>query len=309
MLSIQRDILLAPFSTFKIGGRADYFVSVTTSTELIEAIEYATNNGLKTFVFSGGSNLLISDAGFRGIVIRIANKSMRKSGFDMIVDAGASLLTLVTEANTVGFAGIERLAGIPGSVGGAIRGNAGAFGTEIEGVVSSVKVYDRKLEKLREFNRKDGMFRYRASFFKDHPEFVILSAKLRFEEGKKEDLERISRETITKREAKHPQNALCAGSFFMNPEVTDETLRSEFAKDTGKLPKDAKLPAGWLIDQAGLRGKKIGGAEVSQIHPNYLINTGTATAEEVLLLAGVVKQRVRTELGIQLMEEVQLVGF
>ena len=309
MLSIQREVPLAPFSTFRIGGPADFFASVTTTPELIEALEYATVNDLKTFVFSGGSNLLIADRGFRGLVIRVANTAARVTGRDIYADAGAALIDIVRLAESHGLAGMEKLAGIPGSLGGAIRGNAGAFGMEIQNVVVSVKVYDRKTKAPREFLLKDCAFEYRASFFKSHPELVILSTQLRFAAGEEALLRRIADETIATREAKHPQSARCAGSFFMNPEVTDEKLREEFAHETGKTPKDGKLPAGWLIDHAGLRGKKIGGAQVSPLHPNYIVNTGHATAEEVIMLASVVKQRVRSELGIQLREEVQLVGF
>ncbi|MFA9262455.1 MAG: UDP-N-acetylmuramate dehydrogenase [Undibacterium sp.] len=309
MLDIRRDVPLAPFSTFKIGGPADFFAGVTTAPELIEALEYAKKNDLKTFVFSGGSNLLIADRGFRGLVIRVANQSMRVAEDKLYADAGANLLDVVQLANSRGLAGMERLAGIPGSLGGAIRGNAGAFGGEIQDVVSSVKVYDRKQGKLREFMSRDCEFSYRNSHFKTHPELVILSAVLRLTEGNSAELIRIADTTMETREAKHPQSAMCAGSFFMNPEVTDETLRAEFTKDTGKAAKDAKLPAGWLIDHAGLRGKKIGGAQVSPMHPNYLVNTGTATAEDVMVLASVVKERVRTALDVQLREEVQLVGF
>lgn len=309
MLSIQREVSLAPFSTFRIGGPADFFVSVTTTAELIEALEYAVANNLKTFVFSGGSNLLIADHGFRGLAIRVANAAARVMGQDIYADAGVPLIDIVRLAESHGLAGMERLAGIPGSLGGAIRGNAGAFGTEIKDVVQSVKFYDRKEKKLKEFLARDCAFGYRQSYFKSHPELVIIFVQLRLAVGSVAELRRIADETIATREAKHPQNARCAGSFFMNPEVADEKLRAEFTRDTGKAPRDGKLPAGWLIDHAGLRGKKIGGAEVSPLHPNYIVNTGTATAEDVITLASVVKQRVRTELGVQLREEVQLVGF
>ncbi len=309
MLSIRRDVPLAPFSTFQIGGPADFFAGVTTAPELIEAIDYAMQNGLPTFVFSGGSNLLIADHGFRGLVIRIANAAVRFSGHDIYADAGANLFDLIQIANGRGLAGMERLAGIPGSLGGAIRGNAGAFGAELKDVILSVKAYDRERKTLREFSNRDCHFSYRDSYFKSHPEFIILSAQLRLAEGDPVALTGIADQTIRQREAKHPQDAKCAGSFFMNPEVSDAALREEFTKDMGKAPKDTKLPAGWLIDHAGLRGKKLGGAQISPLHPNYLVNTGTATAEEVIMLASLVKQRVRTELGVQLKEEVQLVGF
>lgn len=226
-----------------------------------------------------------------------------------MVDAGANLLVVVKAASAAGLAGMERLAGIPGSVGGAIRGNAGAFGMEIKDVVTQVKFYDRKAGKLREYSQAECQFGYRSSYFKSHPELVILSAEFTLWPGDAAELERINRETIGKREAKHPQHAKCAGSFFMNPTVEDRELHREFEKDTGLLSKSDKLPAGWLIDHVGLRGKVIGGAQVSPLHPNYFLNVGAATAEHVVMLASLVKQRVRTELGVELREEVQLVGF
>ncbi|NTW30409.1 MAG: hypothetical protein HGA33_03965 [Candidatus Moranbacteria bacterium] len=122
-------------------------------------------------------------------------------------------------------------------------------------------------------------------------------------------LRSIATKTIEEREAKHPQDAFCAGSFFMNPTVTDERLREEFRRDSGKEPKEDRLPAGWIIDQAGLRGRMIGHAKVSDLHPNYIVNTGGATAEDVLTLVSIVKMKVRNELDVQLFDEVQLVGF
>lgn len=309
MLSIKSHISLAPYTTFKIGGPAEFFVEVTTVSELIEALEHAKHNHLKTFVFSGGSNLLINDQGIKGLVIHVANASLRVQGEKIMTDAGTNLLSVVEAASKAGLAGMERLAGIPGSLGGAIRGNAGAFGMEIKDVVRAVKFYDCKEEKLREFSQAECQFSYRSSYFKTHPELVILSAELALHYGDKTELERINRETMANREAKHPQGVKCAGSFFMNPTVTNRDLHVEFEKDTGLESRNEKLPAGWLIDHVGLRGKKIGGAQVSPLHPNYFVNTGTATAENIIMLASVVKQRVRTELGVELKEEVQFVGF
>lgn len=309
MLTFQSEIALAPFTTFGIGGPAEYFVQVATLPELVEALEYAEKNQLPIFVFSGGSNLLIADKGIRGVVIRLDNKSARVHDQKVLADAGAELLTVVQLASEHGLAGMERLAGIPGSLGGAIRGNAGAFGMEIGQVIQRVKFYDREEEKIKEFSQSECQFAYRTSYFKTHPACVILSAELLLKPGVKHELQTINTDTIATREAKHPQSARCAGSFFMNPLVKDQSLHDEFFRDTGTLSKDGKLPAGWLIDHVGLRGKKIGGAQVSPKHPNYLINTGLATAEDVIMLASIIKQRVRTELDVLLREEVQYVGF
>lgn len=309
MLHIKRHIPLAPYSTFHIGGPADFFVEVTTVGELTEALAYARENKLRTFVFSGGSNLLIADGGFRGLVIKVSNEAMRLSHDQITADAGAELLSVVRLAAEHDLAGLERLAGIPGSFGGAIRGNAGAFGMEIGESVTSVKCYDRKSETLKEFSQGECQFTYRSSRFKTEPQYVILSAVLTLQPGNRTGLLQIMGETMAKREKKHPQTVKCAGSFFMNPVVNNEKLLEEFKKDIGMPSKDGKLPAGWLIDHVGLRGKKIGGAEISSLHPNYFVNTGKATAENIVMLASIAKQRVRTELGIQLKEEVQYVGF
>jgi UDP-N-acetylmuramate dehydrogenase len=127
--------------------------------------------------------------------------------------------------------------------------------------------------------------------------------------GDKEKIQKEIKETIEKRISVQPQGFSSAGSFFLNPVVTDEKLRQEFEKETGAKCKDNKIPAGWLIDQVGLRGKKIGGAMISEKHANFIVNTGNATAEDVIMLASIIKQKVRTKFGVQLVEEVKFLGF
>lgn len=309
MLHIRKNVSLAPFTTFHIGGKADYFVETSGALELAEAFEYAQTHHLLVRVLGGGSNVIFPDAGFRGLIVRILDGGTRISGQRASCGAGIKLFDIVRETVAAGLAGIERLAGIPGSFGGAIRGNAGAFGTEIGDVIVSVKVFIQETGMIKEYKQADCRFAYRTSVFKDNPNLIILSAEMRLAEGDRVALEKIIQETIVKREAKHPQDAKCAGSFFINPVVKDEKLREEFEKDTGMRVRDETLPAGWLIDFVGLRGKKIGGAMISDQHPNYLVNTGTATAEDVMMLASLVKTRVRDELGIRLRAEVQFVGF
>ena len=280
-------------------------------SELALGFERAAADHLPVYVFSGGSNTLFSDQGFQGLVIRILD-----GGFHLLENgrisagAGQSLSKVAFDCCEAGLAGMERLFGIPGSVGGAVRGNAGAFGADVASLVMSVKVLNKRTGMMKEYKKDECDFGYRHSLFKDHPELVILSAEFLLKPGGDPSvLKSVAKETQAMREAKHPQDAFCAGSFFMNPVVTDEHLREEFRHDSGKEPKGDRLPAGWVIDQVGLRGKTIGNAKVSEQHPNYIVNTGGATAEEVLTLISIVKQRVRDELDIQLQEEVQLVGF
>lgn len=309
MLTLRENVSLAPFTTFKIGGKARYYGEVSGTIELAEMFDYAEKHKLPLYVLGGGSNTLFSDKGFPGIVVRVMNGGVKILEQKMAIGAGIPLLDVVLAAKDASLQGIEKLAGIPGSFGGAIRGNAGAFGAEIGTFVTSVKALDRSTGMVHEYNREECGFGYRTSLFKKQPHLVVLSAEIKLLPGDIVVLDRVIKETIATREAKHPQAALCAGSFFMNPVVEDEQLLEEFKKDTGNPSKDGKLPAGWLIDHVGLRGKKIGGAQVSERHPNYLVNTGNATAEDILMLASLVKTRVRDELQVRLQEEVQCVGF
>ncbi|MBP7060494.1 MAG: UDP-N-acetylmuramate dehydrogenase [Candidatus Moranbacteria bacterium] len=309
MITLRENVPLAPLTTFRVGGQARYYAEASGAIELSETFDYAEKHHLPLYVLGGGSNVLFSDQGFSGIVVRVVDGGIKVTGDRMSVGAGMSLLTVVTTAKDAALQGIEKLAGIPGSFGGAVRGNAGAFGTEIGDVVISVKALDRHTGMVHEYDRAACDFSYRKSIFKTNPTLVVLSAELKLTAGDQSLLERIMRETMATREAKHPQNAKCAGSFFMNPSVRDEHLLQEFEKDTGQASRNSKVPAGWLIDHVGLRGKRIGGAEVSQKHPNYLLNTGTATAADIVTLASLIKTRVRDELRVKLQEEVQYVGF
>lgn len=309
MLQIKKNIPLAQFSTFRIGGKADFYVTAITPQEVAEAVEYAEQQKMPLYILGGGSNVLFSDKGFRGLIIHINDGSIHIDGPRVSAGAGAILHEVVQKAAAANLAGLERLAGIPGSFGGGVRGNAGAFSMEIGDRVVLVKIYDKHSSLVREFSHDECQFTYRSSIFKLQPHLLIISAELRLEPGNQIELEKIIKETIAQREAKHPQDALCAGSFFMNPVVEDNHLREEFEKDNLTSLRGDKLPAGWLIDHVGLRGAQIGGAMVSMRHPNYILNTGNAKAEDIIMLASMVKMRVRDQLGVQLKEEVQLVGF
>lgn len=309
MVTVKKNMPLAPLTTFHIGGMAEYFAETTGALELAEAFEYAEEHDIPVRILGGGSNVIFPDAGFPGLIIRMRDGGIQVSGEKILCGAGVSLFDVVRAAGAAGLSGIERLAGIPGSLGGAVRGNAGAFGTEIGDKVATVKVFIQDTGMVKEYKRDMCGFGYRTSVFKKNPDLIILSAEIRLTPGNPDELERIANETVATREAKHPQDVRCAGSFFINPVVKDEKLRREFEKDTKMPPKGDTLPAGWLIDHTGLRGKKIGGAMISDKHPNYLVNTGGATAEDVMMLASLIKTRVRDELGVKLREEVQFVGF
>jgi UDP-N-acetylmuramate dehydrogenase len=309
-LKIQKDTPLAPLTTFRIGGNALVYVQVESVSEIVEAIEYAKHHQIPALLLGGGSNILFSDKGFPGIVIHIVGTASTLSHQKLTASAGANLLDVILSLEEVGLAGMERLSGIPGTLGGAVRGNAGAFGSEISEFLVSVTAVNLRTGIVKNFTKDECQFGYRESFFKKEKDWAIVNAEFFLTTtAPSEHLATIRKETMAARESKHPQDAWCAGSFFMNPAVRNQELLDEFQKDNGYPTKNGKLPAGWLIDHVGLRGKKIGGAQVSPHHPNYIINTGNATASDVVMLASLIKTRVRDELGVRLQEEIQIVGF
>lgn len=312
MLNIQKNISLAKHTTFRIGGPARFFVEVKSENELVEALKYAKDNKLNFFILGGGSNVLVSDKGFDGIVIkcRIMDYELKIVEDGGIIEAGSGvpLSKVVRESINSGLGGLEWAAGIPGTIGGAVRGNARAFGRDIGMTVESVKAVDINNMQVNDYSNSVCEFKYFGSMFKKNPNLIIIAVRIRLMKGAKEKSQNEAAEIIKKRISMQPHES-SPGSFFLNPIVSDRKLRSEFEKDTGKIPKDEKLPAGWLIDRVGLLGKKIGGAMVSEKHANFIINTGAATAEDVIILASYVKQQVRDKFGVELQEEVQYVGF
>lgn len=310
-IDIQKNIPLAPFTTFRIGGPARYFTEVKNEAELLAALDFAKEKKLEIFMLSGGSNVLFSDKGFDGLVIKIKENShdgIKLDGETIECWPGESLSSVVSFAKENELTGMEWAIGIPGAVGGAVRGNAGAYSGQTADAIFSVRVLSVEDKKIIDYSREDCQFAYRSSIFKKNPQLIILSVRLKLEKGEKEMIERKMQETITKRNVVVPKG-LSAGSFFQNPTVENLELRQKFEKDTGAKVQDGKIPAGWLIEEAGFCEKKIGGIMVSGKHANFFINDGTGTAEDVVILAGIIKQKLREEFDVQIKEEVMYVGF
>lgn len=308
MLQILENILLAPRTTFKIGGTARFFCTVANEAELIEALTHAREHNLATHILAGGSNTLFADEGFNGLVIHIDFKKKVQFGNRLTLGAGLNLWDEIRAASEVALGGWESLAGVPGSVGGAVRGNAGAFGTEIKDVVVSVTALHSETYEKREFTKDECEFDYRDSFFKQNPEWIILSCDVELVPTPNEESKQRAEATVTEREKRHLQNVACAGSYFMNP-VAPAWVVEKFEEEKKVKSKNGRVPAGWLIEKTGLKGAKIGGACASEMHPNYLMNTGTATAKDVLALAEGIREKIRTEYMTHMFEEVTKVGF
>jgi UDP-N-acetylmuramate dehydrogenase len=301
-LQIKENVPLAPLTTFQIGGPAGYMVKVRTENDIRKAIQWAKDNGKKFVVLAGGSNVLVPDEGLDALVIRIVGNLCSHS--EGVVDswAGTNLLFLIQTLGTQGFGGWEKLAGIPGTIGGAIRGNAGAFGPEIKDFAVKVRALNAETGEVKEFSNAECDFSYRHSFFKDHPEWIIMRVILQLHDIDPNESAKLAQETITEREKRHLQNVKAAGSFFMNPKAPPEIVEM-FEKEKNVKSRESRVPAGWLIEKAGMKGATVGGAIASLQHPNYIVNQGDATAENVRALADEVKSAVKSQFNVELQEE------
>jgi UDP-N-acetylmuramate dehydrogenase len=329
MLTIQKNIPLAPLTTFKIGGSAKFFCVTKDESELLEALNFAQAGRLEIFMLGGGSNVLFSDKGFNGLVIRMQSSEVGEPFFakatagkqDDKIEcwAGESLSSVVNFAKENNLTGMEWAVGIPGTVGGAVRGNAGAPWGCMADSIESVHTINLENKEIIDYSCEDCKFAYRDSIFKSSNNFIIISVAIILQKGERGAIEKKMQE-ISKTRSDNQPKGLSSGSFFQNPVVSNEELICEFEKDTGKkvgenksLYKqergEVKLPAGWLIEEAGFKGKKIGGVMVSEKHANFFINDGTGTAEDVVILAGIIKQKIREEFDTQIKEEIIYVGF
>lgn len=307
MQEVQEHVPLGPLTTFDIGGEARYLVDVRSESECREAIAWAKEKDVPFLFISGGSNLLIPDGGLNALVIRL--KGDLYSVQDGLVDAwaGTNLLGLIRVAGLQGYGGWEKLSGIPGTLGGAVRGNAGAFGSEIKDFAEKVRALNTDTDEIQEFSNAECAFAYRDSFFKQNPEWIVTRAVLRLTPIAPESQAKAIEETIAERERRHLQNVKAAGSFFMNP-VAPADVVALFESEKQTQSREGRVPAGWLIEKAGLKGATVGGAICSLQHPNYIVNTGTATAEDVRALAQKVKEAVKAQFGIELHEEAAIVS-
>lgn len=277
---------LAKYTTFKVGGPAKYFVSVMTTEEMITAIKTARHLRLPFFILGGGSNVLVSDRGFDGLVIRAENKHAEFLPAGLVkAGAGMNLAALAILATQKGLGGLEFGVGIPGTVGGAVRGNAGCFGQEIKDVIQSVSVIDEEGD-FHGLKNLSCRFKYRDSRFKHEPSYILeVIFSLRSGEGRMDLIDDYRR----RKDATQDFQNASAGCIFKNP--SDDQY------------------AGQLIDQLELKGFKLGGAMVSLKHGNFILNTGRATADDIATLISLIKEKVRRHYGVQLQEEIQYVGF
>lgn len=303
----RRNVLLAPYTTFKIGGAATYFFIARSAKDVIDAAAAARSLKMPFFVLAGGSNVLIADKGFFGLAIYIQNTKYNIQGTKLYTEAGVDFPVIVQKTGKKGLAGLEWAGGLPGSVGGAVRGNAGAFGGEIKDSLVSVLALDTK-GNVKMLSRKQCKFSYRDSLFKEK-NWIVLSATFALRKGNTKNVQSIAKDHIQYRRQRHPLEYPNAGSVFKNCPLAgfSKKLQKELSHVV-KVDPFPVVPTAYLISEAGLKGLHVGKAEVSKKHPNYMVNRGGATAKDVLRLIERVKKSIKKKFSVDLEQEVQYVS-
>ncbi|MGG0178961.1 UDP-N-acetylmuramate dehydrogenase [Gottfriedia acidiceleris] len=279
---------LANHTTMKIGGPAEYLVIPKTVNEIKEIINLANEHGVNVTVIGRGSNLLVSDQGIEGVVIKISDclDHIEVEGTKVVVGAGYSVIRLATQLSRKGLSGLEFASGIPGSVGGGVYMNAGAHQSDFSKITSRAHILfpDGTMEWL---SNEELDFSYRTSVLQHKRKGFVLEAELQLQEGSKEASTALMQKNKDYRRETQPWNYPCAGSIFRNP-----------------LPQYA----GNLIERADLKGYQIGGAKVSEMHGNFIVNAGNATSKDVLDLIAFIKKTILEKFNVQLETEVEIVG-
>jgi UDP-N-acetylmuramate dehydrogenase len=305
-LTVSSGTPLSRYTRFGIGGPADLYAETSGIEPFVAALEAARATGIPVMVIGGGTNLIVSDLGFRGMVLRYRAEGLTAAGSRVFADSGAVLQDLVDFSVARGLKGLETLAGIPGSVGAAVYGNAGAYGHSISECVVNVRFYDGR--EVRTVTNPECDFHYRESIFKRHKEWIIFSTELAFEEGDAAVLRKTAEDILTVRNAKFPVTMKCAGSIFKNL-LWKDLPPAVAAEMPSSAVREGKVPAAWFLEQVGAKGLTRGDIHVADYHANLIYNAGAGTAADLCELISELKSRVRGRFGIELEEEVQYVGW
>ena len=305
-LTVLTDAPLSRYTRFALGGPADVYAETASVEAFIAALTVARASGQNYVVIGGGTNLIVSDDGFRGIVLRFIAQRILAAGNRVVADGGAVLQDLVDFTVDRGLQGLETLAGIPGSVGAAIYGNAGAYGHSISERVRTVRFYDGA--GVRVFDNEACEFHYRESVFKRHKDWIIFSAELVMDAADAAALRKTADDIVKVRNEKFPVTMKCAGSIFKNlllahlPEAVARRVPE-------RVVREGKVPAAYFLEEVGAKGMTRGDIHVATYHANLLYNAGAGTAADLRALIADLKARVAEKFGLTLEEEVQYVGF
>ncbi|MCL5258124.1 MAG: UDP-N-acetylmuramate dehydrogenase [Patescibacteria group bacterium] len=312
---LEKNRKLADFTTFKLGGPADFLVKLKKSGKLKKFLEWfdqTERKNLPILILGGGSNLLINDQGYRGLIVKPEFNLIELLGEKIVkVESGAMMTELIEFVANQGLAGLEWAGGLPGTVGGAVRGNAGCFGGEIKDQLIEVEALNFKTKKVEIFENQACQFSYRQSFFKQNPEWLILSAKFIFNQNKSPlELKKIISEKIFYRQNHHPLGYPNAGSIFKNiPLVQAGSKLKDLAEKKGVIKNDPfpLIPTAFVINELGLKGCRFGGAMVSDKHTNFIVNFNQARTTDVVVLINLIKTKVKNEFNFDLEEEIKII--
>lgn len=286
--TVLKDEPLYKHTTYRVGGPTKLFVKVQHVDGLIEVIKYCRKHRIPLFVIGRGSNLLFSDKSFDGIIISLENMNQyHVNGSEVTAQSGVTMIKLAYDCAKIGLSGFEFMGGIPGNIGGGIFMNAGAYKSCLSEVVKSVKVLDERL-KVVELSKDEMDFSYRHSIIQDHPKWIVLEATFELENKSVEEINETLDKRKERRMSTQPWNKPSAGSIFRNPEGS----------------------SAWkYIDDAGLRGYEIGGAQVSPKHSNFIVNNGYASAKDIYDLIFYVQKTVQDQFGVLLKPEVRFINW
>lgn len=295
--SVLRSAPLGPLTTFKVGGAADWLVTLRRADDVRQAVLLAREHGLPLTVIGGGSNLLVADAGVRGLVVRVHGGEVEAAGDNAVrADAGVTINGLVRWTIAHGLAGLESWAGTPGTVGGAVYGNAHFQGRLISELLIDVTLIDRE-GRVLEVPADEMQFAYDYSRLHETRE-VVVAARFRARPGDPQVLRTIARDSLAFRKRTQPLEKASAGCIFQNPDPARETM-----------PPGIPPSAGALVDRAGLKGAARGGAHVAMRHGNFIVNDGLATAADIAGLIEQCRSTVRERYGVELRDEIVRLGF
>jgi UDP-N-acetylmuramate dehydrogenase len=302
---VKKNVSLKKYNTFCLEAKAKYFAEISSKNKLIKTLQWAKENFLPFFILGNGSNVLFVNKEFPGIIIKIKNNKIKKiNQKKIIVGAGMMLKDLLKRCIKESWSGLEWVSGIPGTVGGAVFGNAGCFGYDMSNFVKKVTVIDLKTYQEKIYSFKDCKFKYRDSVFKKNKE-IIWEVEFLLKKGKRKEIIQKAQEYWDYKSERNLFKYPSAGSVFKN--IFAKEVPIKYKK--GAVIKEGKISVGWFIDQCNLKGKKSGGAMISPYHANVIININKAKGKNILDLINLCKEKVYQKFKIKLKEEIIVIRY
>lgn len=313
---VKKGVSLKDYSTIKIGGNARYFAEINNENQLKELSQWLKATKMPFFILGNGSNTLFTDKQYSGVIIKINNQKIQETIDSLIISGGYQIGVFLSYCLNKGIKNYEWLSGIPGTIGGAVFGNAGAFGYEMKDFVQQVKTINIKTLKEKIYSNKECRFSYRESIFKKNHNEIIWEVKLIKQKGDKKIINDLIKQNWQYKINHHMFDYPSLGSVFKNIIIEKTRYKKFYDKQNNKVKilnnevevKGGKVSAGYFISECGLKGYQIGGAKIADFHANVIININNAKARNVLKLIALIKKKVYQKFKIKLEEEIRIVS-